>query len=174
MQPACPHCATMGKLDTVTDWSGIRAAASQIGIRAAARRASSHLPEDEQERFVQRVMKRASREDWHDKTQAVLTVVREDNSLSAPVRNGADILNATLLEDGNVTRLHSMRYARNVTKHAADMSEQTPDEALTRASDVKAALDVAARAGNWMDKDGQSGTPLALFQVNGDMTINQS
>jgi len=44
------------------DWAGLRAAAVAIGIRQAARQAVRDLPSDEQERFVQRAMKRCSRE----------------------------------------------------------------------------------------------------------------
>ena len=57
------------------DWPGLRAAAVVIGIRAAARNASSHLPLVEQKRFVERVMKRASREKWLAKAQVPAGVV---------------------------------------------------------------------------------------------------
>src|SRR5215472_4143523 len=51
------------------DWAGLRAAAVAIGIRAAARQAARDLPPDEQERFIQRAMKRCSREKWLVKAQ---------------------------------------------------------------------------------------------------------
>ena len=51
------------------DWAGLRAAAVAIGIRKAARQAARDLPPDEQERFVQRAMKRCSREKWLVKSQ---------------------------------------------------------------------------------------------------------
>jgi hypothetical protein len=59
------------------DWPGLRAAAFVIGIRPAARQAAQDLPPDEQERFVQRAMKRCSREKWlvkaeQDKTDAIV------------------------------------------------------------------------------------------------------
>ena len=44
------------------DWAGLTAPAVAIGTRKAARQAARDLPPDEQERFVQRVMKRCSRE----------------------------------------------------------------------------------------------------------------
>ena len=44
------------------DWPGLRAAAVAIWIRKAARHAARDLPPDEQERFIQRAMKRCSRE----------------------------------------------------------------------------------------------------------------
>jgi hypothetical protein len=60
------------------DWAGLRAAAVAIGIRKAARQAARDLPPDEQERFIQRAMKRCSREKWlvksqQDKADAVVT-----------------------------------------------------------------------------------------------------
>ena len=51
------------------DWAGLRAAAVAIGIRPAARQAARDLPPDEQERFVQRAMKRCSRQKWLVKCQ---------------------------------------------------------------------------------------------------------
>ena len=61
------------------DWAGIRAAAVAIGIRRAARQAARDLLPDEQERFMQRAMKRCSRERWlvksqQDKADAVVNV----------------------------------------------------------------------------------------------------
>src|SRR6266536_292779 len=69
------------------DWAGLRAAAVAIGIRQAARQAARDLPSGEQERFVQRAMKRCSREKWlvqsqQDKAEAVLT---SPTALSAKV-----------------------------------------------------------------------------------------
>src|SRR5215471_9347949 len=46
------------------DWAGLRAAAVAVGIRQAARQAARDLPLDERERFVQRAMKRCSRQKW--------------------------------------------------------------------------------------------------------------
>jgi len=51
------------------DWARLRAAAVAIGIRKAARQASRDLPPNEQERFIQRAMKRCSREKWLVKSQ---------------------------------------------------------------------------------------------------------
>src|SRR5262245_6836180 len=60
------------------DWPGLRAAAVGVGIRKAARQAARDLPPDEQERFIQRAMKRCSREKWlakarQDKADVVAT-----------------------------------------------------------------------------------------------------
>jgi hypothetical protein len=76
------------------DWAGLRAAAIAVGIRQAARQAARDLPSDEQERFVQRAMKRCSREKWlikcqQDKADAVVT---SPTALSANVRKGSEVL----------------------------------------------------------------------------------
>ena len=59
--------------DEEIDWAGLRAAAVAIGIRKAARQAARNLPPDEQERFVQRAMKRCSRQKWLVKSEQVKT-----------------------------------------------------------------------------------------------------
>jgi hypothetical protein len=83
------------------DWAGLRAAAVAIGIRRAARQAAQDLPLDEQERFVQRAMKRCSRQKWlvksqQDKAEAIAT---SPTALSANVRKGSDVLSEVLAED---------------------------------------------------------------------------
>ena len=109
------------------DWSGLRAAAVAIGIRKAARQAARDLPQDEQERFVQRAMKRCSREKWlvkaqQDKADAVATSTR---TLSANVRTGADALLNALAEDSQATRIAAARAHRKATEHAAKLSGKT-------------------------------------------------
>jgi len=103
------------------DWSGLRAAAVAIGIRKAARQAACDLPPDEQERFVQRAMKRCSREKWlvkaqQDKADAVATSTR---TLSANVRSGADALAQTLTERRHNSALHLAKYAEQAGKNLA-------------------------------------------------------
>jgi len=109
------------------DWNGIRAAAVAIGIRKAARHAARDLPPDEQERFVQRAMKRCSRQKWlvkaqQDKANAVGTNTR---TLSANVRSGADALATTLAEDSQATRIAAARAHRKATEHAAKLCGKT-------------------------------------------------
>jgi hypothetical protein len=105
------------------DWAGLRAAAVAIGIRKAARQAARDLPPDEQERFVQRAMKRCSREKWlakaqQDKADAVLTSA---SALSANVRNGADVLSEILAEDSGETRIGLSAAARKAAETFAKM-----------------------------------------------------
>jgi hypothetical protein len=105
------------------DWSGIRAAAVAIGIRPAARQAAQDLPPDEQERFIQRAMKRCSRQKWlvrsqQAKTHASLT---SPGSLSANVRKGSDVLSEILAEDSRETRLGLSAAARKAAETLAKM-----------------------------------------------------
>ncbi len=103
------------------DWAGVRAAAVAIGIRRAARQAAIDLPPDEQERFVQRAMKRCSHQKWlvkaqQDKADAVAT---SPSALSANVRKGSDVLSEVLAEDSRATRIGLSAAARKAAEHLA-------------------------------------------------------
>jgi hypothetical protein len=105
------------------DWAGLRAAAVAIGIRRAARQAAHDLPPDEQERFVQRAMKRCSRQKWliksqQDKADAVST---SPTALSANVRKGSDVLSEVLAEDSRATRIGLSAAARKAAETLAKM-----------------------------------------------------
>jgi len=100
------------------DWSGLRAAAVAIGIRKAARQAACDLPPDEQERFLQRAMKRCSRQKWlvkseQDEADAIVT---SPTSLSANVRKGADVLSEVLADDSRETRIGLSAAARKAAE----------------------------------------------------------
>ena len=108
--------------DEEIDWAGLRAAAVAIGIRKAARQAARNLPFDEQERFVQRAMKRCSREKWlvkaqQDKADAVAASTR---NLSANVRTGADSLAHMLAERRQESIVHLSKYAVDAGKRLAN------------------------------------------------------
>ena len=105
------------------DWPGLRAAAVAIGIRPAARQAARDLPLDEQERFIQRAMKRCSRQKWlvksqQDKAEAIVT---SSTALSADVRKGADVLSEILEEDSRETRIGLSAAARKAAETFAKM-----------------------------------------------------
>lgn len=68
------------------DWAGIRAAAVVMGVRAAARKAASNLPEYQQKRFLNRVMQRCHREGW------IKAKEEDERSMSSPADNPADIV----------------------------------------------------------------------------------
>jgi len=105
------------------DWPGLRAAAVAIGIRPAARQAARDLPPEERERFVQRAMKRCSREKWLVKSQQDRTdaIVTSPTSLSANVRKGSDVLSEILSEDSRETRIGLSSAARNAAETFAKM-----------------------------------------------------
>ena len=105
------------------DWAGLRAAAVAVGIRKAARQAARNLPPDEQERFVQRAMKRCSRQKWlvkaqQDKADAASMSPR---ALSANVRKGSDVLSEILEEDSRETRIGLSAAARKAAETFAKM-----------------------------------------------------
>jgi Ribonuclease G/E len=104
------------------DWPGLRAAAVAIGIRKAARQAARDLLPAEQERFVQRAMKRCSREKWlvkaqQDKADAVKISTR---NLSANVRSGAAALVQTLAERRQESIVHLSKYTVDAGKRLAN------------------------------------------------------
>ena len=105
------------------DWTGLRAAAVAIGIRRAARQAARDLPPDEQERFIQRAMKRCSREKWLVKSEQVKAdaVAMSPAALSANVRKGSDVLSEILAEDSRKTRIGLSSAARNAAETFAKM-----------------------------------------------------
>jgi len=105
------------------DWAGLRAAAVTVGFRKAARGAARDLPPDEQERFVQRAMKRCSREKWlvksqQDKADAADT---SPTALSANVRTGSDVLSDLLADDSRETRIGLSAAARKAAETLAKM-----------------------------------------------------
>jgi len=123
------------------DWSGLRAAAVAIGIRPAARQAARDLPPHEQERFVQRAMKRCSREKWlvkaqQDKANAVATRTR---TLSANVRSGADALANALSDESCAIRMNVASALCEAAEHFAEM----PGEQLLQLQTVRTMKNLA-------------------------------
>jgi hypothetical protein len=126
------------------DWAGLRAAAVAIGIRKAARQAARDLPPDEQERFVQRAMKRCSRQKWlvksqQDKAEAIAT---SPTALSANVRKGADVLSEIIEEDSRATRSALSRAHRKAAEDFANSDSATIRKdhqalhSITRGADI--------------------------------------
>jgi len=138
------------------DWAGIRANSVTLGIRGAARAAGADLPPDEQERFVERVMKRASREGWLEQTKTILmsagvsapivTAGPKPKPLSAEVRTGADSMAEEVKSLSNRSRLAALKTSANTLEYAAQLD---PQEALMQAGDISSMTKVAAQAGSW-------------------------
>ena len=146
------------------DWAGLRAAAVAIGIRPAARQAAHDLLPDEQERFVQRAMKRCSRGKWlakaqQDKADAIVTC---PGALSANVRNGADVLSDVLAEDSRETRLALSKAALRSARKVKSVPVRTAKELR----DLTAA---ASQIGEWDKLGGEGKITLNVLNVLGGM-----
>jgi hypothetical protein len=148
------------------DWAGLRAAAVAIGIRRAARQAALDLPPDEQERFVQRAMKRCSRQKWLVKSQREKAdaVATSPTALSANVRNGADVVSQTLAEDSRETRLALSKAALRSARKVKSVPVRTAKELR----DLTAA---ASEIGEWDKLGGEGKITLNVLNVGGSMDI---
>lgn len=109
------------------DWPGLRAAAVAVGIRKAARQAARDLPPDEQERFIQRAMKRCSRQKWlvkarQDKANAAATY---PTALSATGRTGVDVLANAFSDENCAIRLNVASALCDAAEHFAEMPAET-------------------------------------------------
>jgi hypothetical protein len=95
----------------------------RLGFGPAARQAARNLPPDEQERFVQRAMKRCSRQKWLAKAQQdkADAVAMSPDALSANVRKGSDVLTEVLAEDSRATRIGLSAAARKAAETLANM-----------------------------------------------------
>jgi hypothetical protein len=105
------------------DWAGLRAAAVAIGIRKAARHAACDLPPDEQERFIQRAMKRCSREKWLVKSEQIKAdaVATSPTVLSANVRKGADVLIELLADNSKRSKIGFSKASVKAAEHFAEL-----------------------------------------------------
>ena len=151
------------------DWTGLRAAAVTIGIRKAARHAARYLPLNEQERFVQRAMKRCSRQKWlvksqQDKADAALT---SPTALSANVRTGSDVLSDLLEEDSRETRLGLSAAARKAAETLAKM----PGEKVIKHAQAHRHVTASSSVLHGWDKTGNP-VPFSLNVLSlGDLNV---
>ena len=147
------------------DWAGLRAAAVAIGIRPAARQAARDLPPDEQERFVQRAMKRCSRQKWlskaqQDKAEAVAT---SPTALSANVRKGSDVLSDVLAEDSGETRIGLSTAARK----AADTFAKMPGSKVIKHAQAHRHMTASSSVlHSWDDKGNPIPFTLTVLNIN--------
>jgi hypothetical protein len=156
------------------DWAGLRAAAVAIGIRRAARQAAHDLPPDERERFLQRAMKRCSRQKWllkcqHDKADAVVT---SPTALSANVRKGSDVLSEVLAEDSRATRIGLSAAAR---KAAETLAKMPGSKVIKHAQAHRHVTRSASVLHGWDDKGNPVSFSLNVFNVGTfGVEINES
>lgn len=70
-------------------------------------------------------------------------------SVTTVTKLPADCLHDSIADDGHATKVAAMRYARRTMEHAQKIAEESPDEALAQAPNVKAVLGTAQIAGGW-------------------------
>ena len=126
----------------------------QLGFDRRPGKRPRTCPQDEQERFVQRAVKRCSREKWlfkgqQDKADAV---VMSPTALSANVRKGSDVLSEVLAEDSRATRIGlsaaAHKAAENVSEDAWLKGYQTRSGASARHSEFKCTAQLGKRQPN--------------------------
>jgi len=147
------------------DWPGLRAAAVAVGIRQAARQAARDLPPDEQERFVQRAMKRCSREKWLSKAQQdkADALVMSPTALSANVRKGSDVLSDVLAEDSRETRISLSAAARKAAETFANM----PGTKVIKHAQAHRHMTASSSVlHSWNDKGNQIPFTLNVLSIN--------
>lgn len=143
------------------DWPSIRAAAVAVGVREAARRAAVHLPDNERERFVFRVLKRSQREGWvvSMKSAMAAPVTRQAaKAMSSNVLTGGDVLMDVLAERRDETRLGLSAFVARVSTEAGESGE------LGDAQDVRHVAAIAAHV--WPHDAGGEGGLSLLSQIN--------
>jgi S1-C subfamily serine protease len=131
------------------DWSGLRAAAVVIGVREAARQASSHLPPDEQRRFTQRVMQRSHREGWIRSKLAATVKTTQAMPLSANVSNGSDALVNQLADDSKATRIGLSKGLRKAAEH---ISALDGDQVTKQAQNVRHVASASSAVHGWEEQ----------------------
>jgi hypothetical protein len=145
------------------DWPGLRAAAVTVGMRKAARQFARNVPPDEQERFVQRVMKRCSREKWLVKSEQVKAdaVATSPTALSANVRKGCDVLSEILAEDSRETRIGLSAAARK----AAETFRKMPGASVIKHAQAHRHVTASSsQLHGWDDKG--NAIPFSLSVLN--------
>lgn len=133
------------------DWAGIRANSVTIGIRAAARAAAIDLPPDEQNRFVERTMKRASREKWQEAKLAITpSQPAQSKPLSAKVRNGHSAIAQVIADDEVVVKTSLSKAIRRTSQYMGDLA---PPLLYASADKAKAIVGSAAQLYKWDAKE---------------------
>jgi hypothetical protein len=150
------------------DWSGIRAAAiAGNNIREAARSAASDLQPVEQARFVQRVLKRAQREQWLARARAVSEAAKPINELpsSSIVANGSDSLAKTLSRRKDKSAMHLSRYVVDASRRAAASKGE-----LKLAQDVRHVAGV--RSHLWPEDSSRDSVDVQILSIGGSVNLS--
>lgn len=140
---------------------------SGVGVRETARR----LGLDEE-----RVKRQCSRKGWAPVSPAVV-MQRAESTLSAAratlcphVPTAAESLAEVNADNSRRGRAALLRYGAKASERLADMDA---DEGIERAPQAASVAKVLSVAGDWQAGAGAPRLPLMLFQVSGDMTVEQ-
>jgi hypothetical protein len=152
------------------DWSGIRAAAiAGQNVQDAARSAAANLPPIEQQRFIERVNKRALREQWMRKARAITVAATARNELptSKIVQTGSDALATTLSRRKDKSAMHLSRYVVKASEQAARLKGI---HTLTTAQEVRHVA--AVRSHLWPeDRQGDS-VDVQILSIGGSVNLS--
>ena len=126
------------------DWSGIRAAAVVMGVRAAARKAADNLPEHQQKRFINRVMQRCHREGW---------ITAKDEALSAMQSAAPSAVSAPTAELTQVLETPATRHALPLSAPVSTGQQILDGEVLSKYEKRKFLADVVRTPVGKIDKN---------------------
>ncbi len=155
------------------DWPGIRALAVLVGVREAARRAAEPLPENERERFVDRVLQRCHREGWIREKKAAIAAARgHEQALSAKVSNGADAAANALADDNRATKIG---LSRGIRKAAETVGKMEGNHVLWNSEDVRRVVSSAAQVHGWDADKGKASVEFKILNAGGNvaLTVNE-
>lgn len=152
-------------------WEEVKILAVALkNVREAAIRISSRLPEQEQQRFIERVNKRAYRERWLDKEAEILPpAIANAKPLSKAVQSASSVLANVLSERSNKTKLNLSKAALKASKRFSELDGNTLiDKDI--AQSAKHWTGSAAQIHSWQEKEQQQG-PLNLQFLGGRAVI---
>ncbi len=150
------------------DWSGIRTASAFLGVREAARRAAINFPPSDQQTIVERIRKRAHREQWADKDKASvmspLTRVNPETgtivqiAMSPIVPTGSEIAQAVASDHRSRTKA---AFSRNSLRTAEHLDTLSPEQIMDRAGKLRDLVTVAEKSQDW--QSGQQQVTVNIF-----------
>jgi hypothetical protein len=153
------------------DWSGIRANAVTMGIRAAARAAAVNLPPDEANRLVKRALKRAEREGWvkaKEKAMSSVVVVNE-KTLSSNVVNGADSMAIELAENSKQSRTS---LGKAVVKAAKTFEDMPGPEIIEKGQQLRNVAASGSQVFGWEDRKAADAGLVSVTMVRLELPAN--
>lgn len=159
--------------DDGIDWAGIETASAIIGIREAARRAAINFPPEQQPAIIERIRKRAQRQGWKVKTDAIInglstTIDSESGKVivkpvSPIVPTGKQMIDDTLATEASETRSFLSKTAHKAAKAA---SEQDGAQIIATSDKLLNVGKLAALTHGWSNQASAGMQINLLSQVN--------